>query len=104
MELKTVLQMHTDDAYDHLVKALTKVLEVRAGHPVPHNQRPYGCDIWIPNVAWEYWRTRVAANVTDVAALPDEHFRPFYDAAWELCRVGVMRPGNVIARGQAMGT
>jgi hypothetical protein len=33
---------------------------------------------------------------------PDEinefHFVPFYDAAWELCRIGVLRPGEYAAR------
>jgi hypothetical protein len=28
-----------------------------------------------------------------------EAWRPLYDAAWELCRIGVLRPGEIAPRG-----
>jgi hypothetical protein len=30
-----------------------------------------------------------------------EHFAPSYDAAWELCRIGVLRPGPFASMGVA---
>ena len=32
--------------------------------------------------------------------LEPEHFLRFYDAAWELCRIGVLRPGHYAPMGQ----
>jgi hypothetical protein len=55
----------------------------------------YGNDIWIAHVVREYWARRVDPNT-----LSEEQFVPFYDAAWELCRIGVLRPGQHAAMGQ----
>ena len=35
---------------------------------------------------------------TPIADLSDEHYTVFYDAAWELARIGALRPGRVAPR------
>jgi hypothetical protein len=49
----------------------------------------YGNDIWIAHIARGYWASRIDPNT-----LGSEHYLPFYYAAWELCRIGVLRPGQ----------
>jgi hypothetical protein len=34
----------------------------------------------------------------------DEEWRPFYEAAWELCRIGVLTPGRFAPKGQEAGS
>ena len=54
----------------------------------------------IPDVVTSYWSNK---GVTlDRAFTPASHARwtPFYDAAWELCRRGVLRPGNIASMAQ----
>jgi hypothetical protein len=36
-----------------------------------------------------YWTSRMDRHM-----LTPKHHLPFYDAAWELCRIGVLRPGG----------
>ena len=55
----------------------------------------HGGDLWIPHVVQGYWQSRPDS----VLELEDRHFQPFYDAAWELCRIGVLRPGEFAPRG-----
>ena len=61
----------------------------------------YGSDLSIAQIVQAYWQTRII-NFTH-GDLEDEHFLPLYDAAWELCRIGVLRPGQFASPGQAMG-
>jgi hypothetical protein len=95
--------MHTDDAFDFLVEYLSKRPEPEPGHRPSHNDRPYGCDVWLPWVAYGYWQQQ-GQPVQDSSALGEEHLRPFYDAAWDLCRIGVLRPGQIVPKGQSVGT
>jgi hypothetical protein len=56
----------------------------------------YGYDVWIENVANYYARmTAAQPNRPAYEWQPDiEHVSPiFMDAAWQLCRLGVLRPG-----------
>jgi hypothetical protein len=89
--------MHFDDAFGVLIKYLAEVPEskgkvARAGHNQGH-----GGDLWIPYVVQGYWRSLPGPVVPE--DLEDRHFQPFYDAAWELCRIGVIRPGEFSPRG-----
>jgi hypothetical protein len=93
--------MHFDDAFDFLVEKLAALPDL-TGYPASSaRMATYGCDIWVPRVVTEYWQPRIKGfNVGD---LTEEHYRPFYDAAWELARIGVLRPGPFLPRGEAMG-
>jgi hypothetical protein len=88
--------MHFDDAFDFLVEKLAAVPDNgrRARHAT-------GCDVWIPLIVQTYWQSRTPP--TSSADLTDEHFQPFYDSAWELARISVLRPGCFAPRGEALG-
>jgi hypothetical protein len=45
-----------------------------------------------------FWQSR--GSTVPFSDLTDEEFRSFYDAAWELARIGVIRPGRVAPKGQ----
>lgn len=101
MHTQTGLAPHFDEAFEFLTERLATVPEGqgRAGQIARNNR--FGCDLWIPHIVQAYWQTRIPNfNYGD---LEDEHFAPIYDAAWELCRIGVLRPGRFAPRGQAMG-
>jgi hypothetical protein len=91
--------MHFDDALDVLIKYLAAVPESKGRVARAAPSQSHGGDVWIPHVVQGYWQSRPE----QVAAedLEDQHYQPFYDAAWELCRIGVMRPGEFAPRGWA---
>jgi hypothetical protein len=91
--------MHFDDAFDFLVEKLSVTPDVGGGR----NARiaTYGCDIWIPQIVQAYWQPRISGF--NYGELTEQHFQPFYDAAWELARIGVLRPGAFMPRGEATG-
>jgi hypothetical protein len=47
-------------------------------------------------VVTRFRQTRTSG--TPIGELSDEHYTVFYDAAWELARIGVLRPGRVAPR------
>ena len=92
--------MRFDEAFDVLVEYCAKVapsLIAGSGNQGRSaRMAAYGNDIWIATIARSYWTGRLPPG-TDPS---DEHFVPFYDAAWGLCRVGVLRPGMHSPMGQ----
>jgi hypothetical protein len=90
--------VHFDDAFDFLVERLAAIPNISGRNS---RNATYGCDIWVPLIVQAYWQSRTPP--TSAADLTDEHFQPFYEAAWELARIGVLRPGPFAPRGQAMG-
>jgi hypothetical protein len=93
--------MHFDEAFEFLVERLAAVPEAQGRVAQIARNGTYGCDLWIPQTVQSYWQTRIAGF--SYGDLEDKHFGPFYDAAWELCRIGVLRPGQFAPRGQAIG-
>jgi hypothetical protein len=99
--------MQFDDAYEVLIKYLVaapeskgQVARKRQGQNQAANQgQAHGGDLWIPHVVQGYWQSQPEPVAFD--DLTDQHFQPFYDAAWELCRIGVLRPGEFAPRGWA---
>ena len=80
--------MRFDEAFDILVEHCARVsadLAAAAGQRVS----TYGNDIWIADIVKSYWVQRRAAQET----LTQQRYLPFYDAAWKLCRIGVLRLG-----------
>jgi hypothetical protein len=55
----------------------------------------YGYDVYIPNVARAYVRQEEGARIPplDLQSKADQLVPIFLAAAWELCRLGVLRPG-----------
>src|SRR3984893_12392186 len=91
--------MHFDDALDVLIKSLAAVPESKAKAARAGQGQSHGGDLWIPHVVQGYWQSRPEQVASE--DLQDQHFQPFYDAAWELCRIGVIRPGEFAPRGWA---
>lgn len=93
--------MHFDEVFDFLathLAALGEGKDFRGQRAGPHSS-----DIWLPELAWTYWSSRVdRVKYPDAGYLEEEKFIPLYDAAWELCRIGVLRPGEFAPRGQSM--
>jgi hypothetical protein len=92
--------IHFDDALAsvlrHLVKAVTS-------SEVPDHVRSMETDIVLPRIADTYLRS------IDIPPdrLPNnrsawQYYRPFYDAAWQLCRSGILRPGRIAPRQMAV--
>jgi hypothetical protein len=87
--------IHFDDALGWLVERLGEV--ARTPGPLPL-WRTVEADISLVEIIDRYWIQR--------GVRPDElrsgqdypYYRPFYDAAWELCRRGILRPGRVAPR------
>jgi hypothetical protein len=77
-----------DEVYEFLIEFLRGIApDVRPQHG-NHN-----CDIWLPNVAYEFARSRGETPASPDGSY-DKYFRPLHDSAWELCRIGVLRPGR----------
>jgi hypothetical protein len=91
--------VHFDDAFDFLIEKLAVTPDVGGGRNA--RSATYGCDVWIPQIVQAYWQPRISGF--SYGELTDHHFQPFYDAAWELSRMGVLRPGAFMPRGEAMG-
>jgi hypothetical protein len=90
--------VHFDEAFDFLVTHLAGVGEVKDFRGQRVGQ--YQCDIWLPELAWAYWAPRIdRQKYHDPNYLEEEQFIVLYDAAWELCRIGVLRPGEFAPRG-----
>lgn len=93
-------QLHIDDALNFLIGELAKMPEPKPGRHVAHGERPYGSDVWIAMIGGLYWQGQ-GIRVQSLPGTEGEPLmRPFYDAAWELCRRGVLRPGHVVPLGQ----
>jgi hypothetical protein len=85
--------MRSEDAFDFLVRHLSEI-DIRTDGR-GNRLGTHSSDVWIPDVAWSYWVNQVdRQQVHDVSHLAEEQRIPFYDAAWELCRIGVLRPGT----------
>jgi hypothetical protein len=79
-----------DEAFDILVEriaAISKSMSGPAAKQLPVSTD--GSDLKINMIIDEYWQDRSPGT-----QLSEENCPPFYDAAWELARIGVLRPGR----------
>jgi hypothetical protein len=94
--------MRFDEAFDILVEHCARVspglaaTSTNAATASTARRDTYGNDIWIAAIVRTYWTSRMDPNM-----LTPQHYLPFYDAAWELCRIGVLRPGPYASMGIA---
>jgi hypothetical protein len=90
-----------DDAIAFFVDTLKRSKEAR--RPQEPDVSGYGYDLYIPHVLNLYLR-QVEQSTEQYASLSPRarSISPtFYEAAWQLCRVGVFRPGIRDIQGQA---
>jgi hypothetical protein len=91
--MKTMPTLHIDDALEHIVGYLRD--EITKPPPrTPISDNKYGCDLWLPIVVRNFWHPRDPSFNREIRQQQETHYRPFYNAAWELCRIGVLRPGQ----------
>ena len=87
--------IHFDDALGWLVEQLGEV--ARTPGPLPL-WRTAEADISLVSLMDSFWIKR-GIRPEELRAPEDyPYYRPFYDAAWELCRRGILRPGRVAPR------
>jgi hypothetical protein len=94
--------LRTEEAYDFLVDHLATIRPGTDGRaPADGRMRPLTAGkphMSLPaQVVEHFWRARDHLGRDD---LTDEHYQPFYDAAWELARIGIIRPGRIAPKGQ----
>jgi hypothetical protein len=91
------MEIQAEEAFEFLVRHLAAI--------PPNITRPALVSLryshlYLPDVVANFWRTRTPNIGT--ADLSDAQYTVFYDAAWELARIGVLRPGRVAPRNQEM--
>lgn len=97
------MTIHTDEAFDFLIGRLAAIPEYKDPQLAASARNDnYGCDVWLPQIALAYWQASDNALAGYPANLRAEQCQPFYDAAWDLCRIGVLRPGQVAPLGTSM--
>jgi hypothetical protein len=90
-----------EEAFDFLVHHLSSLSFRKDIYGRRQGNR--GVDLYIPDIARNYWEPRLSSEgrfIAGVDIIPQEKVVPFYDAAWELCRLGVLRPGQFAPMGQ----
>jgi hypothetical protein len=86
--------LQTEDALRFIVQW------VREGSRSPYSS--YGYDIYIPNVIGSYVTSLGFGESHPQGSRLQTEFSPtFFDAAWELCRRGIIRPGVRTLRAQS---
>jgi hypothetical protein len=91
------MEVQAEEAFEFLIQHLAKI---SANISRPALVATRYAHLYLPEVVEAFWRTR-SPNVGTVD-LTDPQFTVFYDAAWELARIGVLRPGRVAPRNQEM--
>ena len=88
-----------DDAISFLVNALKRAPRLDGmGAPNARNQQQ-GCDLFVIRAAETFYDAHLPAK----RPLTERQQAPFYDAAWELSRRGVLRPGPAFPEQTYMG-
>lgn len=94
-------EVHFDDALNYLIDQLAKIPGPGPGQANARAGRAHGSDVWIDLVSGQYWNEARSMAILNLSQDEKEPFvAPFYDAAWELCRRGVLRPGASVPAGQ----
>ncbi len=94
-------EIHFDDALDWLIERLVEIAVARPRQQAYYQPRQE-CDLWLPDSIQTYWQKR-GITAQDIRGSEAEAlYSPFYDAAWELCRRGILRPGKITPRGEFM--
>jgi hypothetical protein len=92
--------MHTDEVFDYLVHHLAGLGETRDHRGQRSGSRD--ADLYLPDLVWNFWLPRLdrsSGRYSNANELEQDRFLPFYDAMWDLCRIGVLRPGEFAPRG-----
>lgn len=72
---------------------LFTVTFLRGGSSASDGYASYGYELYVPNVVRNYYRETHNREISEGSSEERLIARPFLDAAWELCRRGVLRSG-----------
>jgi hypothetical protein len=89
--------VRAEEALEFLIKHLAGIPSNINRHALVATRYAH---LYLPDLVARFWSARTP-NV-GVADLTDAQYSVFYDAAWELARIGVLRPGRVAPRNQEM--
>lgn len=87
------MEIQSEQAFEYLIQQLAQIPSNIGRHSLAALRYAH---LYMPDLVSRFWQTR--ASGTPIADLSDEHYTVFYDAAWELARIGVLRPGRVAPR------
>ncbi|WP_315827839.1 hypothetical protein [Bradyrhizobium sp. SZCCHNG3015] len=87
------METQAEQAFEFLVQQLVKIPSNIERHSLVALRYAH---LYMPDVVSRFWQTKTSGM--PIADLFDEHYTVFYDAAWELARIGVLRPGRVAPR------
>jgi hypothetical protein len=91
------MEIQSEEAFEFLIQHLAKIPANISRHALVGTRYAH---LYLPDVVAAFWRTRTP-NI-GIVDLTDGQFTVFYDAAWELGRIGVLRPGRLAPRNQEM--
>jgi hypothetical protein len=87
------MTLSIDDAIALFVQKLRTAPAISAAYDDPNARHTTeGCDVRVADVLGEWWH-REHRNKLPMPNPGEEDYAPFYDAAWELARRGILRPG-----------
>jgi hypothetical protein len=98
-------EAHADEVFDYIVHHLEGLGEGKDFRGNRAGNRD--ADLYIPDLAWNFWLPHLDRNQHQYSTSSDleqHRFLPIYDAVWELCRIGVLRPGQFAPRGMTQTT
>jgi hypothetical protein len=78
----------TEEVFEFLIKRLASISPTASQAELVASRSAH---LYLPEAVLQFWSPRGFPT----GELSDEHWIPFYDAAWELARIGVLRPGRV---------
>lgn len=87
------MEIQSEQAFEFLIQQLSQMPSNIQRHSLAALRYAH---LYLPDVVARFWQTRLSGTPT--VELSDEHYTVFYDAAWELGRIGVLRPGRVAPR------
>jgi hypothetical protein len=87
-------QLHTDDAIDYLARHLANKFTLAAGSITASIQCAPQYDVEVQYVAAAFWQERGTSILNQTSTESEPYCCPFFDGAWYLCRIGVLRPGE----------
>jgi hypothetical protein len=93
------MEIQSEQAFEFLIELLAQIPPNIGRHSLAALRYAH---LYMPDVVPRFWQTRISGAPT--VDLSDDQYAVFYDAAWELARIGVLRPGRVAPRGMEQAT
>ena len=87
------MEIQSEQAFEFLIQHLAQIPPNIQRHSLAALRYAH---LYLPDIVPRFWQTRTSGTPT--VDLTDEQYAVFYDAAWELARIGVLRPGRVAPR------